>query len=107
MAPERARWRPYFDTFERAVGRPVEAGVETDTCQDLVAVASRLQAAVEERIERSTSDFLHIFNLPARSDIKHLSEQLNRLDKQVRDLRLELEKLEKLEDGSGRRRRRR
>ena len=103
MAPERARWRPYFDAFERAVGRPMEAGVETDTFQDLLAVAARLQVAVQERIERRTSDFLHVFNLPARSDVKHLSEQLNRLDKQVRDLRLELEKLE---DGSTRRRRR-
>src|ERR671938_515241 len=94
MAPERAGWRPYFDALERAVGRPMEAGVETDTFQDLLAVATRLQVAVQERIERRTSGFLHLFNLPARSDIKHLSEQLNRLDKQVRDLRLELEKLE-------------
>ena len=83
----------------------MEAGVQTDTFQDLVAIATRLQVAVQERIEQSTSDFLHLFNLPARSDIRHLSEQLNRLDKQVRDLRLELEKLE--DDGSARRRRRR
>ena len=103
MAPEQSAWRPYFDRFERAVGRPMEAGVQTDTFQDLVAVAARLQAAVQERIEQSTGDFLHLFNLPARSDIRHLSEQLNRLDKQVRDLRLELEKME---DGSARRRRR-
>jgi hypothetical protein len=105
MAPEQAGWRPYFDRLERAVGRPMEAGVQTDTFQDLVAIATRLQVAVQERIEQSTSDFLHLFNLPARSDIRHLSEQLNRLDKQVRDLRLELEKLE--DDGSARRRRRR
>ena len=103
MAPERSGWRPYFDAFERVVGRPMEAGVETDTFQDLVAVANRLQVAVQGRIERSTSDLLHMFNLPARSDIKHLSEQLNRLDKQVRDLRLELDRME---DGSARRRRR-
>ena len=104
MAPEPPGWRPYFDRLERAVGRPMEAGVQTDTFQDLVAVAARLQAAVQERIEQSTSDLLHMFNLPARSDIRHLSEQLNRLDKQIRDLRLELEKTE---DGSERRRRRR
>ena len=103
MAPEQPGWRPYFDRFERAVGKPMEAGVQTDTFQDLVAVANRLQFAVQERIERSTSDFLHMLNLPARSDIKHLSEQLNRLDKQVRDLRLELEKMD---DGAVRRRRR-
>ena len=104
MATERAAWRPLFDRFERTVGRPMEAGVQTETFQDLVAAAARLQVAVQERIEQSTSDLLHLFNLPARSDIRHLSEQLNRLDKQVRDLRFELERLE---DGGGQRRRRR
>jgi hypothetical protein len=33
-----------------------------------------------------------MFNLPAHSDMKRLSEQVSRLDKQVRDLSLELEK---------------
>jgi polyhydroxyalkanoate synthesis regulator phasin len=33
-----------------------------------------------------------MFNLPAQSDLKRLSEQVGRLDKQVRDLSLELEK---------------
>jgi hypothetical protein len=92
MAPERARWRPYFDAAERAVGRPLEAGVETDTFQDVLTAAARLRIALQDRLERTSSDFLHMFNLPARSDIRHLSEQLNRLDKQVRDLKLELER---------------
>jgi hypothetical protein len=103
MAPERARWRPYFDAAERAVGRPLEAGVETDTFQDVLAAAARLRAALQGRLERTSSDFLHMFNLPAQSDIKHLSEQLNRLDKQVRDLKLQLDKRG---NGSARTRRR-
>jgi archaellum component FlaC len=103
MAPERARWRPYFDAAERAVGRPLESGVETDTFQDLLAAAARLRGALEDRLERTSSDLLHMFNLPAQSDIKHLSEQLNRLDKQIRDLKLEVEKQA---NGSGRTRRR-
>ena len=92
MAPERPGWRPYFDAFERAVGRPLETGVQTDTFQDALAVAGRLQVAVRHRLERASTDFLHTFNLPAQSDVRRLSEQLSRLEKQVRDLRLDLEK---------------
>lgn len=103
MASERSAWRPYFDAFERAVGRPLERGVETGTFQDALAAATRIQVAVQGRLERASADFLHIFNLPAQSDLKHLSEQLSRLERQVRDLRLELEKRE---DGTRRSRRR-
>jgi hypothetical protein len=92
MAPERSLFRQYFDSLERIVGRPLESGVETDTFQDSLAAVTRLQAAIQARLERASGDLLHMFNLPAHSDMKRLSEQVSRLDKQVRDLSLELEK---------------
>ena len=76
--------------------------METDTFQDAVAAANRLQVAVRNRLERASADFLHTFNLPAQSDVRRLSEQLSRLEKQVRDLRLDLEKRA---EGTGRGRR--
>jgi MbeD/MobD like len=104
MAPERSLLRQYFDSVERSVGRPLESGVETDTFQDTLAAVTRLQAAIKGRLERASGDLLHMFNLPAHSDMKRLSEQVSRLDKQVRDLSLELEKRS---DGTQPRRRRR
>lgn len=92
MAPERSLLRRYFDSLERGVGRPLESGVETDTFQDAMAAVTRLQLAIQGRLERASGDLLHMFNLPAHSDLKRLSEQVSRLDKQVRDLSLELEK---------------
>jgi hypothetical protein len=92
MAPERSLFRQYFDSLERSVGRPLESGVETDAFQDSLAAVTRLQAAIQARLERASGDLLHMFNLPAHSDMKRLSEQVSRLDKQVRDLCLELEK---------------
>lgn len=103
MAPERSVWRPYFDAFERAVGRQLESGVETNTFQDALAAATRLQIAIRGRLERASADFLHMFNLPAQSDFKRLSDQLSRLEKQVRDMRLDLDKRA---NGAGRSRRR-
>jgi hypothetical protein len=104
VAAERSGWRACFDAFERAVGRPLEAGVQTDAFQDAVASTTRLQAAVQDRLERASSEFLHMLNLPARSDLNHLSDQLSRLDRQARDLSLELEKRSTAARRAGRRR---
>lgn len=92
MAAGRSVWRPYFDALERAVGRPLESSVETGTFQDALALLTNLQVILQRRLERMSSDCLHMLNLPAHSDVKRLSEQVSRLDKQVRDLSVELEK---------------
>jgi hypothetical protein len=72
MAPERSAWRPYFDALERAVGRPLESGVETGTFQDALALVTHLQVAVQRRLEQMSSDCLHMLNLVSSTDAENL-----------------------------------
>ena len=92
MAQEQPLWRQAFDTVERAVGAPLEAGVRTDTIADAVALAVRARSRVGREIERQSRRALHLVNLPAASDMRRLSEQVSAPQRQVRTLSKELEK---------------
>jgi len=87
-------WLKLVLRLERAVGRPVEAAVHSDTYFDVVTELNRgtrrLTAAVEGVSKRS----LHLLNLPAGTDIRRVREQLARMDRRLVEMSKELERLE-------------
>ena len=76
--------------LERTIGKPIEEFVRSDTYFDLVAEANRARARLDGLYERFSEDWLHLFNLPANSDVRRLREQLSRLERQVNRLAKEM-----------------
>jgi RNA-binding protein YlmH len=79
-------WRRGFDAVERAVGSRLEQGVQREGFTDVVVAAKRVQRAVGRRVEDVTTAGLHLLNIPARRDVRRLSTQLTRIEREVRAL---------------------
>jgi hypothetical protein len=79
-------WLQLILRFERAIGVPVESAVQSDRYFDLVAHANRTRARLTELTEGATKEWLHLFNLPAATDVRRLREQLARVERQLAEL---------------------
>ena len=86
------QWLKLILRFERAIGAPVESAVRSDTYFDLVAHANRTRTRLTELTEGFTEGWLHLFNLPAGSDVRQLREQLARLERRLGELAKDLER---------------
>jgi hypothetical protein len=101
MAGEKRGEKPlWLDTIlrvERAVGERVESFVRSDTYFDLVTQTNRARARMTETVESWSKEWLHLFNLPANTDILDMQEQLARMERRLVSLAKEIADLE--EDG--------
>jgi hypothetical protein len=102
MSAKQPLWLQAVQRLERAIGEPVEAAVRSDTYFDLVAKTTRARATVKGVAEGASRKWLHLFNLPAGSDVRRMREQLTRVERRLSQLTEEVAEL----DGSPRHRRR-
>jgi hypothetical protein len=100
MSAKQPLWLQAVHRLERAIGEPVEAAVRSDTYFDLVAKATRATATVKGVAEGTSRRWLHLFNLPAGSDVRRMREQLTRVERRLNQLTEEVAEL----DGSPRHR---
>jgi hypothetical protein len=80
-----------FDSADRLIGPASEQLVRTEAFADLIGLASRMRYMALKRTERALRQQWHVWNLPARTDVRRLSEQVASLERQVRNLTRELE----------------
>jgi hypothetical protein len=73
------------------VGRPLEDLAATNRFNRLLLNTARAQAVALRAFERQTRSVLHLWNLPARSDIKRLQRQVGALSAEVQELTVRLE----------------
>jgi hypothetical protein len=85
--------------LERAVGGPVEAAVRSDLYFDVVAELNRGARRLTGAVEGVSRRGLHLLNLPAGTDIRHVREQLARMDRRLLQLSKDLEQLERAREG--------
>jgi hypothetical protein len=83
-------WLEAVRKFERAVGVPVERFVTSDAYFDLLPHLNRAQAQLEELAVGATERWYRLLNLPTGSDVRHLREQLSRVERQVEKLTKQL-----------------
>ena len=76
-------WLEAVRRLERAIGVPVESAVRSDTYFDLVTQANRARARLTRTFEEVSEQWLHLFNLPAASEVRRLREQLGRVERQL------------------------
>lgn len=100
MAQNQPLWLQLVHRFERAVGRPVEDFVTSDAYFDLLTQATRAGARFRRRAESLTEEWLHLWNLPAGSDVRQVQEQLSRVERRLARLAKEVRERES-EDGGG------
>jgi hypothetical protein len=90
-------WLKLVLRLERAVGGPVEAAVHSDAYFDVVAELHRGARTLTGAMESVSKRALHLFNLPAGTDIRRVREQLARMDRRLLQMAKELEQLERAE----------
>jgi hypothetical protein len=97
-AKQQPLWLQAVHRLERAIGEPVEAAVRTDTYFDLVTKATRATSMARRTVVGTSTRVLHLFNLPADSDVRRLREQLSRMERRLNQLSDDVSEL----DGGGR-----
>jgi uncharacterized membrane protein YccC len=84
-------WLDFVQRFERAIGEPVESWVRSDAYFDLMTQMNRARQRFTKGFEDYAEQWLHMFNLPAASDVRRLREQLSRLERTVERMSKELD----------------
>jgi hypothetical protein len=83
-------WLDAIRRFERAVGVPIESAVRSDAYFDFVTQANRVRSRMTRSFEDFSEQWLHLFNMPAASEVRRLREQLARVERQLNRVAKEL-----------------
>ena len=90
--PRSPLWRA-VDVAERALSTQLDDAVRSDVFGTALGVALKVDAGVRRRVERTSRRALHLVNLPAAGDVAALRRQLADVDRELRAVRLELERV--------------
>ena len=88
-APPRAanpRWRQGFDAVEKEVAPRLETLIRSDQFALAAGLAAHAQHLVRAEAARGTRRLLHLFNLPAGTDVTRILNEIGQLRRQVREL---------------------
>lgn len=89
-------WRQAFDSVERTIGKPLEDAVASQRYVDAIVLGMKVQLAVNRRMRKAVDSqigaVLHAVNVPTRSDVRRLSNQVTTLTGEVRMLAAELDR---------------
>lgn len=86
MAEAQPRWRQGYDAAERVVGPRLQTLVNDERFAVGVGLLTQAQRAVQRRTERQMRRALHLFNLPAGSDVTRILNEIGKLQREVREL---------------------
>jgi hypothetical protein len=86
-------WRQLYDRLATEVGPRLTEMTGSDEFAEATANAAALRRRVVRDLEQRSRRWLHMWNLPAGSDINVLRREIGELERQVRDLSKRLEEL--------------
>jgi hypothetical protein len=84
-------WLDWIQRWERSIGEPVESFVRSDAYFDVMTQLNRARSHATHTFEGLWEQWLHLFNMPAATDVRRLREQLSRLERQVNRIAKDLE----------------
>lgn len=90
-SPTPPAWKQLFDAAERTIGARINEFARSENYAILVGLAARAQRQAAERSERASRQWLHLANLPAGSDVNRLLAQIAKLEREVREMRKQLD----------------
>lgn len=91
MAP---LWRQAFDAVERPVAAAAESWVQSNSFMDLTALAFKVQRRMFAEAHRASEQWLHAWGMSSHADVTKLMKQIGSLERELRDLRRELDRRE-------------
>jgi hypothetical protein len=83
-------WRRAFDRIENPTARVLESAVRSSGFALVLTEALRLERSAARRARATSTGILHLFDLPAHSDLVALSKRLARLEAEIRSRQTEL-----------------
>jgi hypothetical protein len=89
MAP---LWREAFDLFERPIAASAESWVQSEAFMDLSATAIKMQRRLLGDVQSAMERWLALWGLVSRADAVKLMNQVGSLEREVRDLKRQLER---------------
>jgi hypothetical protein len=94
MPADRPLWLKAVLRLERTVGGPVESVVRSDAYFDTVTKVSKVRRKAINTVEGVSRRGLHLFNLPAGTDVRRMREQLSRMERRLDQLSYDVADLE-------------
>jgi hypothetical protein len=89
--PDAPLWKKLFDAAESTLGPRLNEFVRSENFAILAGLAARARTELVTRSERSSRQVLHLLNLPAGSDVSRLLAQIGLLEREVRELRKQID----------------
>ena len=99
---DRPAWRQAFDTAEAAVAPALEQLMKSEQFQVAMGLVTSAQRSVQERAERNMRRALHLWNLPAGSDVTRILNEIGKLQRDVRELAKQVDATKGAANGAGR-----
>ena len=87
MASSSPLWKQLFDAVDERLSPTINEMARSEDAATLAALGRRGRSEIDRRMEQASRRALHLFNLPAGSDVNRLLEHIARLEREVRDLR--------------------
>ena len=97
-------WRQGFDALEAAVAPRLEELVKSEQFQIAAGLLTSAQRAAQARAARSMRRALHLWTLPAGSDVTRILNEIGKLQREVRELARRVDEQGEVTDGSNGRR---
>ena len=83
--------RQAFDAVEQPVANASESLLEKDAFMDALALAWKVQRSALRRVERTAAAGMRVVGVPTRADVTELVNQIGSLQRELRELRREVE----------------
>ena len=84
-------WKQVFDAADRTLGGRINDFARSENFAIIAGLVTRSRSEFAQRSERASRQALHLMNLPSGSDVKRLLAQIGLLEREVRDLRKQLD----------------
>lgn len=92
---EKARLRRLYDAVDRELAPRIKRLMQDEGFLAQSGTAMQLRRKLRERLDKTAARFWHRFNLPAGTDVQRLRQQVGEMDRELRRLRLQLEREQK------------
>ena len=86
MAERPPLWLQGFNAIERQIGPRLETVIQSEPFAVAVGLVANVQRTVQRQVTRSTRRWLHLWNLPAGTDVTRILNELGTLQREVHDL---------------------
>ncbi len=99
MTEERPLWRQLFDLLEKELAPKLREFAGSGGIVELVSGLTRFRFQLERSLEELSSEFLRTWNLPSGSDLRMLSDQINAIDRRLREMSKALDEIRSRVEG--------